>query len=108
MDTTMLKEQSYHSMYFTNSPLFGLYQPSTVSKLPLSEYLLWATTSLKQLKWAIPQGGCLIEVPLYWDRQAWANCVGPHQMPQNAESDQSTLFATHPAIFKNKVSQYIG
>ena len=24
----------------------------------------------------------------YWDRQAWANCVDPDQMPQNAVSDQ--------------------
>ena len=45
----------------------------------------------------------------YRDRPAWANIVGPDQMPQNVASDQgllclpvicqSTMFASHSAFF---------
>ena len=36
----MLKKKYHkHSVYFTNSPLFKLYQSPAVSKLPVSEYL---------------------------------------------------------------------
>ena len=35
---------------------------------------------------------------MYSDRQTLANSVAPDQVPQNAASDQSTLFVTHSAI----------
>ena len=47
----MLKEYHNHSVYFTYSPPYLAYvSPTAVSELPMSEYLRWAATPLKQPK----------------------------------------------------------
>ena len=72
------------------------------SKKFLWHILIWDFSSEKQLsgqKMSFFKMYC--NIPKYWDRQACANSVDPHQIPQNVEYSiwsESILFATHPAV----------